>query len=252
MATTAKKAAAKAEPKGAPAFPKNHPVTGLLSFPLWSAADIDRLAAWRAEKGYKAGQYPDKIGGSLFVTQQQVDKIQAYLLETFLPFTVEQYAHSNGSKGFDSEAANELSKLIANEDWSETNLPVRDLSEKDLANLGEDSEYVAKVVFSGAGGNDISKKALARDEDGGLEVVSIDFLAEDGHNIGDVDRLWWGAQNTFRGAFNLNAYTRDIKKGVVIHGISAYTRALYLRSDLPLNFGGGNDDEAVLEEDFED
>ena len=248
MATPANKTAAPAVGKGTLAYPKNLPVLGQLSFPLWSEDDIDALAKWRSEKGYKAGQYPDRIGGSMFLTQGQVDKIQTYLLETFLPFTMQQYADTNGKKGFDQSARDELTKLIMDADWSEANLPIRELNEKDIDNLGEDTDIVAKLSFSGSGGNEISKKALGKDEDGGLEVISLDSV----EGIGDVDRLWWGARNPFRGAFNLNAYTREIKKGLVVYGISAYTRALYLRTDLPLNFGGGNDDEAVLEEDFED
>ena len=246
MATTAAKPSAKVEAKQGPlAYPKNLPVLGQLSFPLWSDNDITALALWRAEKGYKAGQYPDKVGGSLFITQEQVDKIQKYLLEIFLPFALAQYADTNGKKGFDQAAIDELSTLITNEDWSEANLPVRELSEKDIKNLGDDTEFVAKLSFSGSGGNEITKKALGRDEEGDLEVIAIPSEA------GDVDRLWWGARNWFRAAFNLNAYTRVIKKDVVVYGISAYTRAAYLRTDLPMTMGS-NDDEAVLESDFED
>ena len=232
------------------AYPKNIGVLGQLSFPLWSDEDITKLAAWRAEKGFKAGQFPDKVGGSLFLTQGAVDKVQTYLLETFLPFAKEQYAATNGKKGFDQSAIDELTQLIKDNDWSDANLPLRELGKKDVDNLGEDTDIVAKLSFAGSGGNEISKKALALNADGELEVVSLDTV----EGIGDTDRLWWGARNPFRGAFNLNAYTRVIneKKGIVVYGISAYTRALYLRSDLELSFGGGNDDEAVLEDGFED
>ena len=126
--------------------------------------------------------------------------------------------------------------------------PIADNVRSIIENLGEDTDIVAKLSFSGSGGNEIAKKALGKDEDGGLEVISLDSI----EGVGDVDRLWWGARNPFRGAFNLNAYTREIKKGMVVYGISAYSRALYLRTDLPMNFGGGSDDEAVLEDDFED
>jgi len=247
MATTAK-----ATTTATVAYPKNLPVLGQLSFPLWSEEDITALALWRAEKGYKAGQYPDRVGGSLFLTQGQVDKVQSYIIDTFLPFTVAQYAATSGKKGFSPEAAKEIEQLVMDADWSEANLPIRELNDKDIENLGEDTDIVAKLSFSGSGGNEISKKALARseaeDRTSDLEVVSLDSVA----GIGDPDRLWWGARNWFRGAFNLNAYTREIKKGMVVYGISAYSRALYLRTDLPMNFGGGSDDEAVLETDFED
>lgn len=249
MATTAKKAAAPAESKGTLAFPKNMPVLGQLSFPLWSEEDIDRLAKWRSEKGFSAGQFPDRIGGNLFITQKQVDHIQDYLLKTFLPFSLKQYASTNGKKGFDQDAIDELTELIKNEDWSEKNLPIRELSEKDTDNLGEGTEFVAKFSYSGSGGNEIRKAALGK-EDEDLMVVDLDTVPA----AGDTDRLWWGSRNWFRGAFNLNAYTRVVgagKASLTIYGISAYSRALYLRTDLPMNWGG-NDDEAVLEDDFED
>ena len=187
----------------------------------------------------------------MFLTQGQVDKVKEYLLETFLPFALAQYASNNGKKGFDQTTIDDLTVLLENEDWTEKNLPIRDLSEKDVKALGEDTEFVAKLSYSGSGGNEISKRALDKDDDDTLEVVNINTI----EGAGDMDRLWWGAGNTFRGAFNLNAYTRVVGAGkatVVIHGITAYTRSLYLRADLPMRQSGGGDDEAVLEDDFED
>jgi len=256
MATAKAKTAAKPEAKsGTLQYPKNGTALGVLSFPLWNESDIDALAKWRQEKNIKPGQYPDRIGGSLFITQAEVDRVQKYLVEVFVPFTVEQYAHTNGTKGFSPEVAEALIELINAEDWTETNLPIRDLSDKDLENLGEDTDFVAKLVFSGSQGNEIQKKALTREDPdnpkSSLVVIDLDSVP----GIGDPDRLWWGARNWFKGAFNMNAYTREVQVGkqkVLVHGISAYSRFLYLRTDLEMNFGGGNDDEQVLEEDFED
>jgi hypothetical protein len=245
-------------PKSAPAYPENCAVTGNLSFPLWNEGDLEKLKAWRSEKGISPGKFEDRIGGLLFIKQNMVDKVQSYLLEETLPFAAAQYAYTKGSKGFDKDAIAHLKELIENEDWSENNLPIRELSKKDVENLkktdGEDHEYVAKFQFAGSGGREIAKKALAReDEDdpkSNLEVVKLTDLDD----IGDTTRLWWGARNFFRGAFNMNSNTREVqvgKKVEYIYGISAYANRLYLRTDMPMNWGG-SDDSVVLEDDYED
>ncbi len=240
----------KAAPKASSTlkFPKNLGVTGILSFPIWNEQDRDvRLPEWRTRKGFKKGRYPDRIGGQLHLTQSEVDKVQKYLLEDFLPFTAEQYEHTKGEKGFDADQIAELTDLISAENWDHTNgfvLPLRHLTDKDQENAGDD--IVAKFTFNGSGGKEISKdKVLIRPEaDGGLMIQDLDAYSDE-HPVGDRDSLFWGARNTFRGAFNLNAYTNSSV------GIAAYTRGLYLRTDLNPTWGGGSDDETVLEEDFE-
>lgn len=254
MATrqTAKKPASKSTPKQSTQagtrldYPKNVGVPGILSFPLWSEQDLPLLSEWRAKRGLRPGKFPDRIGGTLFITQEVVNKVQSYLLDVFLPFTEVLYGHSNGQKGFDAEDRAALADKIGDEDWDlkDYTLPIRDLSTKDRENLTDDS-IVAKFVFNGSGGNAISKKALVRDEDGALVATSLDMLTDEGIAHGDEHSLWWGSRNMFRGAFNLNPYT------AATTGITAYTRALYLRADLPMQWGGGNDDDTVLEDDFE-
>ena len=241
-------AKAKPAPTTAPAYPENCPGLGYLSFPLWNEADLERLKTWRSEKGHKPGKYEDRIGGSLFIKQDVVDKVQSYLIEQFLPFAEAQYAFTDGEKGFDKATTKSLAALIENEDWTELNLPIRDLSDKDIKSLGEDTDYVAKLQFAGSRGQEIIKKAIAR-IDGDLVVVALSSVPE----AGDTDRLWWGSRNIFRAALNMGAYTREVQVGkdtVVVHGISAYARQLYLRTDLPMNWGG-SDDAQVLEDDFE-
>lgn len=236
-------------------YPENVGVLGVLSFPLWGPKDLDKLTKWRQEKGHKPGKFPDRIGGELFIKQNQLDSLKKYLTEIFIPFAIQQYAATNGSKGWDQAAADEILEQLKEDNWEDANLPIRELSEKDDANLeelfGEDHGFVAGFSFSGSGGNAIQKKALAVEGENRI-VVTLDDLVENGVEIGDRDRLWWGSRNFFRGAFNLNAYTREVKKNVTVYGISAYTRALYLRSDLPMSFGGGSDDDVVLEDDYED
>ena len=229
-------------------YPANLNVQGLLSFPLWSNKDKDeRLPKWREEKGYKKGEYEDRLGGTLFLTQKMLDHFKKYAIETFLPFAVE-LNKSNPKKGFTPEQAEELESLINAEDWSESNLPIKDLNEKDVENNEED--IFAKFVFYASGDNDIAKRVVGRNSEGTLIALDWDDLEDEG--IPDRDTLWWGSRNTFRGGFNLNAYTRKVGK-FTVPGITAYTRSLHLRSDLPMNWGGGSEDvEAVLEEDFED
>ena len=229
-------------------YPANVNVQGILSFPLWSGKDKDeRLPKWREQKGYKKGEYDDRLGGTFFLTQKMVDHIKAYILETYLPFTIE-LNKNDPKKGFTPEQAEQIEELVKQEDWSESNLPIKDLNDKDVENNDED--IVAKFVFYASGDNDIAKRAVGRNSDGALVALGWDDLEEEG--IPDRDTLWWGSRNTFRGGFNLNAYTRKVGK-FVVPGITAYTRSLHLRSDLPMTWGGGSEDvEAVLEEDFED
>ena len=242
MAT--KKTAAKVSAEK-PAFPRNLGVTGILSFPLWTESQLGQLKEWRADKGFAKPKFPDVKGGTLFVTQPMVDKIQAYILNELLPYAEALHVYDDG-KGLDPETAATIRERVENEDWTESNdeivIPLRKLTEKDQENLPNE-DIVAKFVYRASGGNDISPKALARDEDGTLVVVDLDDLT----NVNqETDQLFWGARNTFRGAFNLNPYM------AAKSGISAYTRALYLRSDLPMSWGGGDDTETILEDDFED
>ena len=238
MAT--KKTAAKAV---RPDYPENLGITGVLSFPRLTENHLLLLKDWRAKKGMSKPKYDERIGGTLFINQKMVDKAQAYLLETILPYGVELNQFDE-SKGFDQDVADALREKIENEDWNSSGdllVPMRDLSEKDLENAPEGA--VAKFAFDGSGGNPISVKALVRDEDGALVVTSLDDVEGVPRDIENT--LFWGARNTFRGAFNLNPYERAKA------GISAYTRVLYLRTDLPMVWGGGDDTETILEEDFE-
>lgn len=228
-------------------YPKNLTAQGILSFPLWNDKDKDeRLPEWRQSKGHKPGDYDDRLGGTFFLTKKMVDHIAKYLLEVYLPFTIELNEKTGGKKGFTPEEAEALEQNIRDEDWSEQNLPIKDLSKTDAKNV--DDDIVAKFVFYASGGNEISKKLMGKDGAGNL--MTLEFGDVEG--IPDTDALWWGARNTFRGAFNLNNYVRVIGK-IRVPGITAYTRSLHLRSDLPMNWGGGTEDvEALLEDDFED
>ena len=241
MAT--KKAAAKVSVEK-PTYPKNLGVTGKLSFPIWNEENLTQLKDWRADRGIPKPKFPDVKGGTLFLTQQMVDKVQAYLLTDLLPYAEALNAYDDG-KGLDPDIVAVIRERVENEDWTGTNddivIPIRKLTAKDVENLGDD-DIVAKFIYRASGGNDISAKALARDEDNTLMVTDLDSL----DNIDrDTDALFWGSRNTFRGAFNLNPYM------AAKSGITAYTRALYLRSDLPMVWGGGDDTETVLEDDFE-
>ena len=244
---TAKKSAPKASLQ-APKYPANLGLEGVLSFPLWNDHDINTsLPEWRAKKGLKKGKFPDRIGATLLLNQAQVDKAQKYLLDVFLPYITELHEF-NSDKGHSPEDVDTLRALIEAEDWSHEDgviLPLRHLTEKDEENI-DDESIVAKFSFGGSGGNEIARnKVLARDEDGTLIVMDLDSYTDNGVKLPALDTLFWGSRNTFRGSFNLNAYSNAST------GIGAYTRRLYLRTDLPMFFGGGSDDETVLESDFE-
>lgn len=225
-----------------PAYPENLGVTGVLAFPLWNEDHLLKLKEWRSDKGLPKPKFPDRMGGHLFLTQKIVDKAQAYLLETFLPYALALNEY-DGDKGFDKTVIDELTKKIEAEEWSLDDyvLPIRHLSEKDSENV--DDDIVAKWVFGASGGNPMQARALVRDGNGALMATSLD----DVENIPTrmEDTLWWGSRNVFRGAFNLNAYT------AASTGISAYVNTLYLRSDLPMQWGGNDDMETILDDDFE-
>lgn len=226
-----------------PAYPKNLGVTGILSFPIWNEDNLSQIKEWRSAKGYSKPKFPDVKGGTLFLTQPMVDKVQAYLLEELLPYAAALNEFDDG-KGLDPDNIELFKARIENEEWGvkddSINLPIQMLSAKDQESVDDDS-IVAKFKYRASGDNDISAKLLVRDEDNTLgirELGDIDGIPVD-------DSLFWGARNTFRGAFNLNPYQ------AAKAGISAYTRVLYLRTDLPMVWGGGDDTETILEEDFE-
>lgn len=244
------------KPKVKIEWPKNFTVQGQLSFPLKSDEEIEQLKAWRLEKDIPKPQFDDKIGGTLFLTQAQWDRSLAHLRDVYIPFVDTLYADTNGSKGVDSEYTAMWLKQIADDVWHDPgdkkkkpNLPLRRLSPKDIENLPDENPYVGKLKFAGPYEEDISVKALVRenaaDPQSSLMVHSIASIKELGilDEKTDVDRLWFGAGWTFRAPLKFNAYDKASA------GITAYISGpLYLMTDHPMPTFSGNTDEEVVED----
>lgn len=236
-------------------WPENITVQGQLSFPIKSQAEIEELAAWRVTKGIKPPQFDDKIGGTLILNQLNYDKVYEYLTETYLPFAIDLYKITNGEKGIDPDLTEELLKQAKKKVWIDPtdkkkrpNMPIRDLSDKDIENMG-DFDGVAKVKFSGPyNNNEIKVKAIVKDSNGKQTVVSIDDLIDEGilpEGHTDPNRLWWGSNWKFRTSFRFNAFDSAMV------GVSAYAQTLYLLPHLGLETFGGNDDSIVTDEDLD-
>ncbi|QJD52868.1 hypothetical protein SEA_PHEDRO_16 [Microbacterium phage Phedro] len=228
-------------------YPKNLVLQGQLSFPIKSDAEIEALKEWRDKKGIKKPKFPDKIGGSLILNQNNWDKLLDYMENTYLPFVDTLYKETNGDKGIEPTLVAGLLKQVKDRNWlaadGKPNLPIRELNDKDKENLG-DFPGVGKIKFAGPFEEDLGVKAITVAPDGTKQVVTIASLIEDGiipesrHN---VDTLWWGAGWNFRINVRMNAFDSASV------GVTGYVQTLYLLPHLGLPVSGGGD-AAVLED----
>ena len=229
-------------------YPERVTVQGQLAFPLKSEAEIEALKEWRAKKGVKKPKYPDKIGGTLILNQVNYDKVQKYLVDTYLPFVDTLYKETDGDKGIEPDQVKALLKQAKEKNWlgpdNKPNLPLRSLNEKDQENM-RDYPGVAKLSFSGPYQEDLEVKAILVDSDGNRSAVSLDTLIDEDmlpDSRRDSSKLWWGSGWIFRASFRFNAFD----KATV--GVTAYADTLYLLPHLGLPVFGGNSDAAVLED----
>ena len=236
-------------------YPKNLNVTGLMSFPLYSETNLDQLQDWRQSRSIAKPRFPDTIGATLLLNQQQHDRVVKNLLTVYLPFAATLKKVSDGKKGIDPKLVAKLTKLVEEEDWSESNLPIRDLTEKDQENLdkNEVEGIVSKLRVAGPANNGtILRKALVRedpdDNTSAFEVTTIDAVADRLGEATDPDALWWGAGWPFKTSVRFNAYN------AANFGVSAYIRSVYLLADRELKQFGNAADAEVLEDgdDWED
>lgn len=225
-------------------FPKKMQTQGILAFPIKSDEEITKLAEWRVEKGIKKPKYDDKIGGTLFLTQVQVDRIVKHLLEVYMPFVDVYYKETDGDKGIEPGLTKKLVELIKKKDWSTKQLPIRELTDKDIENRPDES-YVAKLKFMGPYESNLKVKGIVLGENGEQVIVSIDELNDEGllpEGRTNPDDLWWGAGWPFKVAMRFNAFD------TANFGVSAYVDTLYLQAHKELPVFGGNDDATIVED----
>src|SRR6188768_3261480 len=129
-------------------YPKNLVVQGILSFPITSENDLVALKQWRVDRKIAKPKFPDKISANLLITKETYNKVVKYLEEVYLPFVNVLHADTDGEKGLDKETVAELMKQVKARDWSNSNFPIRELTEKDKANRPSE-DLVYKVKFSG-------------------------------------------------------------------------------------------------------
>ena len=232
-------------------WPDNVNVQGLMSFPLYSVENLDQVKEWRDRKNFAKPKFPDRIGFSLFLNQAQHDRVKANLLDVYLPFAATLQAESNKSKGVDPKIVAKLVKLVQDDDFSENNLPIRDLNDKDEENLdkNEVEGIVSKLRVAGPPQDGPIKRKAIVTRGGVRAVVPLDDddVYEKLGEQSDPTTLWWGAMWPFRTAVRFNAYQ------AANFGVAAYVNTAYLLADRELmTFGGG--DAAVVEDgdDWED
>jgi hypothetical protein len=237
-------------------YPSNLKVQGILTFPIYSEADIVALKEWRERKGHKPPQFPDKIGATLLLNQANYDKAFEYLTETYLPFVDVLYKETDGEKGIEPELVAGLLEQAKQKIWIDPtdkkkrpNMPLRDLGPKDKENVPEGFEAVAKIKFSGPYQANIGKKAIVRGSDGKQSFVTIQDLIDDEvipETRRKVDSLWWGAGWHHRVSLRFNAFDSASV------GVTAYSAPnIYLLPQLGLPASAGNEAE-LLEEGDED
>jgi hypothetical protein len=223
-------------------YPKNLNVQGVLSFPITSDADLAALKEWRDKKGIKKPKFADKIGGSLFITDKMAERIADHLETVYLPFVDVLYKETDGEKGVGPAQVKELLALVKKRDWSTKQLPLRELTPKDVENRPDD-KYSLKLKFQGPYESDISKKAIVYDGNTPM-ITSLDSLDDENalpESRADYDELWWGAGWTFRANIRFNAFdTASL-------GVTGYAPTLFLLPHLGMPVSGGGDG-AVLEE----
>lgn len=230
------------------AWPEKLVISGQMSFPLTSLEDIEALKQRRLEKKQPKPKFADKIGGYLLLTDAGLEKAVRYLTETYLPFAGTLQKVTNGDKGIDPDLIKDLLKQAKARDWSEKNFPIRDLTEKDKENLGEDSEFVAKIRFNGPYGDEsIEKRAIVL-VDGKQRAVELNELDDYGLALpssrSDESVLYWGAGWKFRVPMRFNAFDSASV------GVSAYADSMFLLPHLGMPVSGGDD--AIVLEDGED
>lgn len=236
-------------------WPDNLSISGVLSFPIKSEAEIEALKEWRSDRKIKKPKYPDKIGASLLVTDPQIEKATAYLDE-YLDFVNVLYKESDGEKGLDPDQVKELKALVKARDWSNSNFPIRNLTDKDIENNGgDDCKFTGKIKFSGPYEDKMHVKAIVRpNPQSKIQVVQINELEDYGFELPekaqDPDQLWWGAGWNFKTSMRFNAF--EAATGI---GVTAYNNTLYLLPHLGLPMGSYDADADIIEDgdiDFED
>jgi hypothetical protein len=227
-------------------YPDNINVNGLLSFPVYTEDNIAQLKEWRTKRGIAAPRFPDRIGFQMLLTQAQHDKVVANLQKVYLPFARTLQSASDKKKGIDPKLVVKLEALVKAQDWSENNLPIRELTEKDQANLEKNNieGIVSKLKVAGpANDGPITIKALFKEDDETQLAVTTLSAVHDLLPEGQQDQtaLWWGASWPFKTSVRFNAYS------AANFGVAAYVRTAYLfaNQELPV-FGAG--DAAVLED----
>lgn len=228
-------------------YPENLNVQGIMAFPLYSLGNIEQMKKWRLDKKQGDPRYPDRIGASLLLTQPQHDKIVKNLREVYLPFARTLKKVSGGEKGIDPALIVKLEKLVKEEDWSETNLPIRNLNDRDLESNEKNGieGIVSKLRVAGPPQEKpITRKALVRedpDDPTSIGVVSIKEIEDRLGEQTDIDALWWGSGWPFKTQIRFNAFVSQS------FGVTAYVRTVYLLGDKELRtFGAG--DSAILED----
>lgn len=227
-------------------YPDNLNVQGLLSYPIKSENEIVQLKEWRESKKMKKPKFPDKVGVNLLLKPAQYDKVVEHLEKVYVPFIDTLYKETDGDKGLEPEIVKGLLEKVKTRNWSDADLPIRDLTEKDIENNGgEDSPFVAKISIKGPFEADFKVKALVRDSQDRLQVVELNELEDHGFDLPDNHRdekkLWWGSSWNFRTSIRFNAF--ESARG---EGVTAYGQTLYLLPHLGLPIFGGNSDAAVI------
>lgn len=229
-------------------WPKNLVLTGGLSFPIKSEDEIKLLQEWRAEKKLKKPKYADKIGVTLLLKEPQLEKIVKHLEDVYLPFVDVLYKNTDGEKGVEPEVVAALLKQVKARDWSDKNLPIRELTAKDIENNGGDEcPYIAKVKINGPYESSFKVAAKIVREGQVSEIVEVNEIEDYGFDVPDnyldTEKLWWGAGATIQVSLRFNAFD------TANTGVSAYGNKLYLLPHLGLpTFGGGSSDADVVDE----
>lgn len=232
------------------AWPNNLTVDGLLSFPIWSEEQIPEVEKWRLKKKIAKPEFEDRVGFNLMLTEEQVQRVKKYLLRVYMPFALTLKAESGGEYGKDPKVIEKLIKQIEAEDWSDSNLPLRELTDGDESNLekNEIEGIVGKLKVLGPQEGPIARKAIIGPE-GQRTVVPLSTVSvqEAMGEQTDSNRLWWGASWPFKTEVRMNAFTSGKNAGV-----SGYVTTAYLLADQQLRTFGSSSDEAVVQEDGDD
>jgi len=218
-------------------YPKTCVATGILSFPISSEADLVALKQWRIDRKIAKPKYPDKISGNLLITKETYDKVRAYLADVYLPFVDVLHADTDSEKGLDKATVAELLKQVKAEDWSNSNFPIRNLTEKDKANRPSE-DLVYKIKFSGPYEEDFTKKALIK-VDGVKTPVPLSTI-DLPESRKDINALWWGAGWTFQIGMRMNAF-----ESATGTGVTAYVPTLYLIPELGMPVQGRGDADVI-------